>query len=76
MRGLALKKEKSFYDKQRGEKTIFNTMSLNDGGEGDIGFVYFSNLETAQIKAQDLPTLEERVKFTEFKNLTIIGQKN
>ncbi len=47
-------------------------MSLNDGEAGDIGFIYYSNLETATVK--NLPILEEKIKFSEFKGLAIIGR--
>jgi hypothetical protein len=47
-------------------------MSLNDGNGGDIGFLYYSNLLTPTV--QSLPILEEKVKFSEFKGLTIVGR--
>ena len=74
MRSCALKQSKrTYYEKQRGnERTIFKCMSLNDGEAGDIGFIYYSNLETATVK--NLPILEEKIKFSEFKGLAIIGR--
>lgn len=47
-------------------------MQLNDGEGGDIGFIYYSNIETPSVK--NLPGLEEKIKFSEFKGLTIIGR--
>jgi hypothetical protein len=76
MRSLALTdmKRRTYYDKQRGnERTLFKVMALNDFDGGDIGYLYFNNRETETTRAKDLPVLEEKVKFTEFNNLTIIG---
>jgi hypothetical protein len=74
MRSCALKQpNRTYYEKQRGnERTIFKSMSLNDGNGGDIGFLYYSNLMTPTV--QSLPILEEKIKFSEFKGLTIIGR--
>lgn len=47
-------------------------MSLNDGEGGDIGFLYYNNLETENMTLKDLPTLEEKLKFSEFKGMTIL----
>ena len=47
-------------------------MSLNDGEGGDIGFLYYNNLETEKMSLKDLPTLEEKLKFSEFKGMTIL----
>lgn len=69
MRAAALKdvKRRTYYDKQRGsEKTIFKVMALNDVEGGDIGYLFFSNAEKSGV---ELPTLEEKVKFTELKGL-------
>jgi hypothetical protein len=44
-------------------------MNLNDGEGGDIGYIYFSNLPNQKVPIEDLPLLEEKIKFTEFKNL-------
>ena len=47
-------------------------MALNDGEGGDIGFIYYSNLSMPTM--QNLPILEEKIKFSEFKGLSIIGR--
>jgi hypothetical protein len=74
MRSCALKQpNKTYYEKQRGnERTLFKCMSLNDGNGGDIGFLYYSNLLTPTV--QSLPILEEKIKFSEFKGLTVVGR--
>lgn len=58
MRSLAIREQRSHYEKQRGaEKTLFKTMALNDGAGGDIGYIYFSNLSTKNTSLSDLPVL-------------------
>ena len=47
-------------------------MSLDDGADGDIGYLYYSNLQSKITR--DLPVLEEKVKFSEFKGLQMIGK--
>ena len=74
MRSAALREEKSTYEKQRGhEKTLFKTMALSDGDGGDIGFIYFSNLSTRSTSLSDLPTLHEKIRFTELKGLELLN---
>ena len=48
-------------------------MALNDGEGGDIGYIYFSNLGGINTNVSDLPVLDEKLKFSEFKSLQIIG---
>jgi ribonucleotide reductase alpha subunit len=74
MRSVAIREERSHYEKQRGsEKTLFKTMALNDGAGGDIGFIYFSNLATKNTPLNDLPVLSEKLRFTELKNLEVMN---
>jgi hypothetical protein len=77
MRSLAQRDltKRTYYDKQRGpERTLYKAMSLNDGDGGDIGYIFYSNL-TGQRTTQkeELPILEEKVRFSELKGLGILG---
>ena len=78
MRSLAQRdlKKRTYYDKQRGpERTLYKTMALNDGEGGDIGYIYYHNLTGQRTtKVEELPTLEEKVKFSEFTGLTLVGR--
>ncbi len=69
-------KKRTYYEKQRGaERTLYKTMGLNDGDGGDIGYIYYSNLPGQKTtKLDELPSLEEKVKFSEFNGLTIVGR--
>jgi hypothetical protein len=50
-------------------------MGLNDGEGGDIGFIYYHNLTGQRTtKVEELPILEEKVKFSEFNGLTLVGR--
>jgi len=50
-------------------------MGLNDGEGGDIGFIYYHNLTGQRTtKVEELPILEEKVKFSEFTGLTLVGR--
>ena len=51
-------------------------MALNDGEGGDIGFIYFSNLQSHHQNLNNLPILDEKLKFTEFKALQLLGRPN
>ena len=52
-------------------------MALNDGDGGDIGYIYYSNLTGQKTtKLEELPILEEKIKFSEFTGLQIIGKPN
>lgn len=55
---------------------MFKVMALNDSEGGDIGYLYFSNLETPITKVKDLPTIQEKLVFTELNALTILGVSN
>jgi hypothetical protein len=78
MRDLAQKdlKKRTYYDKQRGpERTLFKTMALNDGDGGDIGYIYYSNLPGQKTtKLEELPSLDEKIKFSELNGLSIVGR--
>ena len=39
------KKKRTYYDKQKGEKTIYKVIAINDGDGGDLGYIYYSNLK-------------------------------
>jgi hypothetical protein len=53
---------------------MYKTMGLNDGEGGDIGYIYYSNLPGLKTtRVEELPLLEEKVKFNEFTGLAIVG---
>jgi hypothetical protein len=50
-------------------------MALNDGEGGDIGYIYYHNLPGQRTtKVEELPILEEKVKFSEFTGLALVGR--
>ncbi len=51
-------------------------MALSDGNGGDIGFIYFSNLSTRSTSVSELPSLNEKIRFTEFKGLELVNVPN
>lgn len=51
-------------------------MALSDGNGGDIGFIYFSNLSTRSTSISELPSLNEKIRFTEFKGLELVNMPN
>lgn len=75
MKSIATKNEKKkvFYDKQKGPKTIYKVIALNDGDQGDIsfyiGYVYYSNIKVNE--EDNLPVFEEKLIFKDLNGLLI-----
>jgi hypothetical protein len=49
-------------------------MALNTEDGGDYGYIYFSNLRGSSTRIDQLPHIEEKVKFSELKALSILGK--
>jgi hypothetical protein len=78
MRSHALKSpisKRAWFEKQRGpEKTMFRVMALNTEDGGDIGYLYYSNLGGQRVPVSELPPIEEKIKFSEFRALQVLGK--